>query len=255
MFKNKKIQIQVFATITTLLIAMLGLVFFPFKSKGPDKEYLKECTLDQYLTEVHPYPIYVSPGYEIIEDMQEQDQTSLLLFSYDVPSSKDKAVAFGIKRVFDRAQNEEDLPPAQHEDARGLVNVRYTFDFKNRVNGTLQSVPIQEVSNLIHDHPGLDLIPIVVMDYKDYKSHCHNPTFKIAYTFRAPQQTSLTNKTLLPRPVHYEKVRESQKALGKDYYQMWMDTTYYADGKTPIEHWENAVHKKESFTQPSENLS
>ena len=246
---------------------IFGITFFPTLKKASQKqEFLKEYTLDDYLTAVDEYPIYLNPSYELIEDFKLENKDSVLIFSYgslmdELSASKDlsfesmdkrdAAVAFGIKRLFDRDVSVDDFKdwgsPIE-EKSRAMLNVKYSFDYKDRVNGYAHEVKLSDLPKLIEREKGYDLIPVVVMDYNNY-SKSKKGEFKIAYTFRAQQRTKLVNKEIDPRPQYYEIVRDSAKGVSPDFYNMWFETTYLSDGKTSVEKWEQALIKKEAKTQ------
>jgi len=190
--------------------------------------------------------------------MNREGQETLLIFSYGSlldhrsasktlsPKSMRtgrKAVALGVRRVFDR-----DIPidPTHnwstpcHPDSRAMLNVRATGNPDDRTNGILYTVRVEDIPALRKREHGYDLAPILVVMWDSYISGSR-PKYVVAYTFHSPKESHYTSEGIYPRPGYYELVRDAIKERGPRFYDMWLESTYLSDESTPISEWENNV--------------
>lgn len=204
----------------------------------------------------YPYP-------DLADRLRDQGEGSILIFSYgslmDRESAQETlseqsmatrrtAVAFGVRRLFDR-----DVPikPRSHWHtpndplARGMLNVRVSDSPYDIINGVLVEVAVDDLPSILSREVGYDLYPVVVEEWDSPDSS----DYAVAYTFRAPEHSIYTNPKLLPRPGYYELTRNAAKQYGPLFLALWYKTTYFADGHTLIQEWEEDVQSNHPSTQ------
>lgn len=179
------------------------------------------------------------------EVMQTSQDDKILIFAYgsliNLESAKrsiseeslDSAklvVAYHLVRVFDYSKNSDGKDLA-------MLNVHPTANPSDIVNGVLYSINKKDLENLIYRENGYDLIPVIVEPWpQNPKGH-----FAIAYTFSAPKEPRggkiYTYNNMQPNTKYLSTVENGVKNYGSDFLNLWMETTYLSDGKTPIKHW------------------
>lgn len=242
-----------------LLIALV-LIFPMFSFQKNLSQESPEGKLAHYSELVQKCPSYSYPYHGLANTLAKEGKSSLPLFSYgslmDVESasetlSKDAlktrrpALGFGIKRIFDR-----DVPikPRSHwgtphdPKARGMLNVHPVSQIESFVNGVLIDIPLKDLEELLDREEGYDLIPIVIADWNSLLKN--TPEFSIAYTLYAPTQSSYTSHSIYPRPGYYEFTRDAATQFGPLFSLLWQNTTFMADGQTPITVWEHWLDDK-----------
>ncbi len=139
-------------------------------------------------------------------------------------------VAYHLVRVFDYSGNSEAID-------RAMLNVHATDNPSDIVNGVLYSLDKNDLEKLIYRENGYDLIPVIVEPWPQ------NPKgeFAIAYTFSAPKEPRggkiYTASDIQPNPKYYTTVENGVKKYGSDFLNLWLETTYLSDGKTPVKYW------------------
>ncbi len=215
-------------------------------------------TLSEVKEELKTAKIWHYPYPELIDYLEKQGKTSILIFSYgslmdaasasqtlsaESMATRRPALAYGLKRVFDR-----DVPIRAGSKwcipidplARGMLNVLPSGESQEYINGVLIDVSVGDIPHVLFREEGYDLIPVIVQEW-DSINQATKPSYEIAYTFYAPQNTVFTNATIKPRPHYYELTRDAAKQYGVIFSRMWFETTFYGDGKTPIGAWEKKV--------------
>ena len=200
---------------------------------------------------VYPYP-------QIVSYLRDEGKKSILIFSYGSLMDSSSAarslskismatrrpgIAFGIRRLFDR-----DVPICKGSkwgipndpNARGMLNIMLSEQPEDFINGVLVDVILEDIPDILCREEEYDLLPIVVQNW-DNIANSEHPHYLIAYTFHAPQGSGATNSTILPRPGYYELTRNASLLYGQIFYQIWLNTTYFADGITPITEWEKEI--------------
>lgn len=235
------------------IIIFCFIPIFPKAFAGTASFLEAKKSLNDYRSWTYPYP-------EIIDYLTEKGEETFLIFSYGSLMDKTSAeqtlgkksmdtrkmaIAYNIKRVFDRdvaiKPNSKWGIPLDPE-ARGMLNVIPSDSGNDLTNGVLIEVSREDMSKVLLREEGYDLIPVIV---QEWESFIHNkPIYKVAYTFYAPQNSSYTNSSILPRPSYYELTRDAAYNFGPLFYLLWLKTTYMADGITPIEEWEKEVKEK-----------
>lgn len=211
-------------------------------------------------------PVWHYPYPELVNHLREEGKTSIPIFSYgslmdtgsasrtlgpESLATRKPAIAYGIRRVFDR-----DVPIRvspnwclpNDPEARGMLNVLPTNSSVDFTNGVLLDVVLDDLPKVLAREDGYDLMPVVVQEW-DVSTQANKSGYKIAYTFHAPQHSSYTSETIHPRPGYYELTRNAAKQFGPLYSLLWFQTTYFADGKTPIIEWEKQVDNHEPQTE------
>lgn len=241
------------------LVIFLLLLLAGCSSSTEEDFSLQSCT-----AKLSDYPSYSYPYSNLPEEFSKEGKNFLLLFSYgslmDVHSasrtlssktvsSSHLALAFGIRRLFDRdvpIKPNSSLKIPCDPNARGMLNIHPSEYPEEFVNGVLIKIPLNEVSALLSREEGYDLIPIVVADWKDLlekKFIC-----QIAYTLCAPSESSYTDSDIFPRPGYYEMARNAAAQFGPLFLFLWENTTFMADGKTPIFLWEKWLKESDPRT-------
>jgi hypothetical protein len=176
-------------------------------------------------------------------DLCEEGKDSVLIFSYgsllnersaartlspESLRSREPAIAFGLRRVFDR-NVPEDLfaprygPPKQ-EDERAALNAYPTGRMKDMVNGVLVEVEWEDLTALCNREVGYDLIPVLVTSWD-------NPgKFRVAHTFSAPKGRwamghQLVRKDIRPIPGYAKVVEEGAASYGPKFLKFYRETT------------------------------
>ncbi len=217
----------------------------------------KEAKAAHYWT--YPYP-------EIVDYLRSQGKDSITIFSYgslmNVSSaqltlgkasmaSRRPGIAYKVKRLYDR-----DIPITigskwcipKDSNARGMLNTVSTESVDDLINGVLIDVSLDDIPHVLLREEGYDLLPIVVQEW-DVEKQTVRPGYFIAYTFHAPQDSKYTNASIMPRPKYYELTRDAPLQYGPSFYRIWLQTTYLADGKTPVIDWEKKVNNREEQTE------
>ncbi len=208
------------------------------------------------------------PYSDIIDSLRAQGKDSIAIFSYgslmdrtsaaktvseSTLATRRPAIGYKIKRIFDRdvaiRAGSKWCQPA-HPHARGMLNVLPTGYSADFVNGVLLDVPLEEIPNVLFREEGYDLLPIVVKEW-DIEHETVEPVYRVAYTFHAPQRSPYTNSEIFPRPKYYELTRDAALQYGQLFYELWLETTYLADGITSIVEWEEMWMEDEPHTQAS----
>ena len=212
---------------------------------------------------------YFYPYHDLPDRLKDQNKQSLLLFSYgslideksagktlssQALATRRPAVAFGVKRVFDR-----DVPikPGSqwgvpcHHDARGMLNVQRTKELQEFINGVLVEVPIEDITALLDREEGYDLMPVIISDWDDFIAEI--PQFEIAYILHANADSLYVNSNIYPRPGYYELSRNAAKQYGSLFESIWHQTTFMADGETQIDIWEKWIEQGDRRTRIAEN--
>jgi len=206
-------------------------------------------------------PTYTYPYCDLEEMMNREGKETIQVFSYgsllDYDSARktlspktmitgQKAVAMGVRRVFDR-----DVPVDPTHDwgvpcdpnSRAMLNLHATGNPDDITNGVIYQLRIEDIPAVREREHGYDLKPILVSTWENYMNGDKSEYF-IAYTFHSPKESHFTHDNIYPRPGYYELTRDAAKERGPDFYQMWIESTYLSDEVTPISEWEKVVRSK-----------
>jgi hypothetical protein len=159
--------------------------------------------------------------------------------SQDSLSTRQACLAYGVRRIFDA-----DVPILPcchwgtpfHGEARGMLNLQEVSCASFTVNGVLLQVALGDLIPLFQREEGYELRPVVISSWQ--KGEAEPSIYRIAYTFVRPQGSRWTRKEILPRPGYYEVSRDGAADYGPDFLEHWLDSTFLADGITPVSNWE-----------------
>jgi len=220
----------------------------------------------QMQDQVRQHPVWRYPYPELINDLKNKGQHSILIFSYgslmdvksasqtlspDTLKTRRPAIAYGVRRVFDRdvpVKPQSTWCQPNHPKARGMLNVLPTHFSEDFINGVLIDVTLNDISKVLVREEGYDLMPVIVQDWNSV-AQTNQASYQVAYTFHAPQDSAFTNNSIMPRPGYYELTRDAAAQFGPLYALMWFKTTYLSDGHTPINTWERLVKNASPETQ------
>ncbi len=220
----------------------------------PAQEKTSESVIVRHVDEMaqgrgerHTYPIEnLDPIF--------RDQDTIFIFSYGSLLNKESAartlsagamkthhpaIAYGLVRVFDRQVSPcsaQRWGEQQSENELAMLNVTMTGRVEDRVNGVLIEVDRTDLEKLIDREVGYDLVALPVTDWE-------GGDVQIAYTFHATPDEK-NGKTYVGcniKPVREYALasKEGAAQYGKEFLQMWIDTTYLADNST-FAQWEKS---------------
>lgn len=166
-------------------------------------------------------------------------ESAKLTLSGDSVANAEPVVAFGVKRIFNY-----EIPPVtgrygspDEPQARAALNVMVTGIIHDVTNGVLLRVPISEIPDLRRREIAYDLVPVVCLNWRDLD----RPPF-IAYVLQAPDRKWMgktrVRRDITPHKEYYRLCRNAAKTIGEDFLQLWLHSTYLADGVTLISRWE-----------------
>ena len=161
--------------------------------------------------------------------------------SQDALNSSRLTIAFGLRRVFDRAVGGPTHwgVPEKPNDT-GMLNVQLTGQPDDLVNGVVMELDEADLLSVISREKGYDLVPVPVIywDEAEYLS----PQVFYAYTFRASTEARegivYTSPSVNPIPGYALASKEGAELYGQSFLEFWLATTFLADGETPFAEWE-----------------
>ncbi len=234
--------------------ALLALFLLSAGSWTPERQsQLVECADKIYYGQISGYPSFHYPFSNIKEHrLKEHRQETVPLFSYgslinlasackilskESLETRKPAIAFGVRRIFNYDPTKTNLGPPKDPQYRAMLNLEKTGDPKDLANGVVLDVPRESLADLCEREVGYDLVPVLytlwVEALEVEPDAC--PEFRVAYTFLAPEHERegevRVNPNIQPRPDYYRLVREGATEYGPEYLQLFLDTTYSADGK------------------------
>ena len=156
------------------------------------------------------------------------EESAAKTLSPEALATRRPATASGIRRLFNRDIPEKLIVARygalEKPHHRAALNVYHTGNPNDRVNGVVLDVCDEELQALRAREVGYELIPVVVMQGEEQL---------VAYTFSAPDQ--FTSSEIEPVPGYYEDVRAGAASYGPAFLDLYLQTTYLADGTTLIE--------------------
>ncbi len=213
--------------------------------------------LAYHAEKLNEHPTYLYPYPELAHTLAAQGNTTLPLFIYGslldersagrtlsthALATRRPALAFGLKRVFNRdipIEPESVFGFPCNDSARGMLNVEKTDHLENFMNGVIIDIPLNEIAALMEREIGYNLVPIIVTDWEPL--HQGEMKYSIVHTLQAPAESIYVNPHILPRPGYYELTRDAAKQYGPFYEMLWYNTTFMADGITPVITWEHRL--------------
>lgn len=236
--------------------------FVVFSAASCFADQFSSAELTRYSHELKNYPTYTYPYPELSEKLATEGKSSLPLFIYGslideksaartlstkAIATRRPALAFGMKRVFNRdvpINPESSFGLPCNANARGMLNVAKTEHLENFMNGVILDIPLDEIPALMKRETGYNLVPVVVADWNAL--NIGKIRYSIAYILQAPSGSAYVNANILPRPGYYELARDAAKQYGPFYEMLWYNSTFMADGKTPVIMWERNLHQKDA---------
>jgi hypothetical protein len=213
-------------------------------------------------------PSYRYPYNDLAQKLSAEGKKSLPLFSYGSlvdPASasltlskqalktRRPALAFGVIRAFDRditVKPDSKWGTPCHQEARGMLNIQPSPYLEQFINGVLLDVPLKDIDALLKREIGYDLIPVVIADWQSMLDGKLN--FDYAYILHAQRDSVYVNTAIFPRPGYYELTRNAATQYGPLFSLLWLNTTFMADGHTPIAVWEQWLKTQDPRTCVSE---
>lgn len=160
--------------------------------------------------------------------------------------SMEAVVAFGVKRIFNyKVTNPSRWGDDQNPKERAMLNITQTLNLGSMANGVVVEVDAEDLKSLVSRETGYDLVPILVASWDGMMSQNPEVEIKIAYTFVAVNElrnnTSYTSTEYYPVLGYLHAVQDASEAYGPEFATFWNETTYLADGTTPIEGWDEVT--------------
>lgn len=255
------------------LLILQWIVFLcPYQLLAEDRDIhpfevpYSEDEMKPWQEKVKKMPTYMYPYSDLTEKLADQGKDSITLFCYgsmmnyasanrtlnrETLKTRKPALAFGVKRLFNR-----DVPikkgthwgyPCEIR-SRAMLNAVVTENPYDIVNGVTMTVPIQEVEQIKKREVGYNLVPILCINWANGVLPTR-PKFYVAYTCSAPTDSNFTNDQILPRPNYYQAAKNAAKDFGVIFYYLWLNTTFFADGKTSIQEWEKSIQDESIETK------
>ncbi|MAB47605.1 MAG: hypothetical protein CMC05_03140 [Flavobacteriaceae bacterium] len=150
-------------------------------------------------------------------------------------------MGYGVKRILNYDPDENVRSRAIYQDPDrgneyfGVFNLDYTGDYKNKVNGVMRKVEVEDFDNLVKREVGYSLVKIQCQDFNNSKA----PLVE-AYTLVAPLNFNgrqLVNNELLPNVPYYKVCRDGAKHVSEQFLEVWLDTSFLGNGKN-VRDWE-----------------
>ncbi len=193
---------------------------------------------------------YDYPWDGLEADLSELHGGSLKLLGYGSLINRESAartltsdvltptVAIGARRIFNYESNRPSLAPSTDPRARAVLNVVVTRQREDLVNGMLIEVPLEDIKPLRDREIRYDLKPVACVDW----NRRDEPPF-VGYILECsgdgqPHGKQVIRGDIEPNHRYYRLCRDGVTAVDEEFLQLWLDTTYLADGKTPVRDWE-----------------
>jgi hypothetical protein len=174
-------------------------------------------------------------GYGSLANSESAGQT----LSEEVLRSFQPVIAFGVRRLFNYEMPDDvtRYAPAIHPLAKAALNANSTGKIDDIINGIVMKLSITEIPAMRKREVGYDLVPVACLEWNDLE----RPPF-LAYIlccFDEPRQGKRhTNNNIEPHRGYYAVCRKGASKFGEKFLRLWLNTTYLADGVTPVAEWE-----------------
>lgn len=207
------------------------------------------------------YPVYKYPA-DAKQMVEKSADGKILIFGYgslvnpesaartlsvDAMKTYQPAVAFGMKRTFDRkVTNTDRWGPRERPSDVGMLNVFKTGDHLDALNGVTFEVNQEDLRALIEREIGYDLVPIPIVRWQEAVDPNDTPDFQIAYVFLSPEEERdgkvYVDPCVNPVPGYAMASKEGAALNGQGFLKLWLESTFLADKKTPFIEWEKNPH-------------
>lgn len=128
------------------------------------------------------------------------------------------------------------LPPVDRPKETARLNVRFTGDSHDLLNGICHEVNRTELASLNLREKGYSLQKILMTDFQETLDG-KRPTFEEAYVLIALPQTEQVKSDLTPHQNYLNVCLEGARHFGQAFLQFFVKTTYLSDETTPLLKW------------------
>tara|TARA_A100000171_G_scaffold52398_1_gene70568 strand:- start:2201 stop:3166 length:966 start_codon:yes stop_codon:yes gene_type:complete len=174
--------------------------------------------------------------------------------SSEFQTRREPAVAFGVKRFFGfnpRSPEKSPLgmPEAPHSHEQLRLTTRFTKDMKDMTNGVLFEINLEtEMDSFRSREKGYDLVKVPILKIvKDEKTYEEIYELDEAYILAEPEGASPASEaplhTLSPHISYLyvclrgARILSEQFSDNLSFLNLFIETTYLSDEKTPISAW------------------
>lgn len=243
--------------VTCLIFANYALQALPW-----DAEYEKILLqrAGEKLPELVTYPFFQYPNQEHAETVKYFPNGKVLIFGYGSLMNKTSAsrslkpeavatiqpaFAFGVKRLFNYVMANTERYGETNRKEKAMLNMTQTLNLKSIANGVTIEVDSEDLAKLVERETGYDLVPILVTSWDEAVEQNPEPNIRIAYAFVAVHELrdhiDYTSTEFYPVRGYLNMIQEASLAYGEDFARIWNETTYLADGTTPVETWDKST--------------
>jgi cation transport regulator ChaC len=239
-----------------LLQNLNGKETMPWEGSADQKVLLEQ--VGKTLPELASFPYLRFPNCEYESILSHFPESEILLFGYGSLINKqsasrslkpcaidtmEPAIAFGVKRVFNyQAKKTDHWGKDQHKKEKAMANLTPSMDISQCVNGVIMKIDHEDLANLIQREKGYDLIPILIAPWKKVQAGAQNIEIKIAYTFMASTEprdhVTYTSLHYYPIRGYLHAIQDGALEYGEDFLNFWNETTFLANGTTPLTEWD-----------------
>jgi hypothetical protein len=206
------------------------------------------------MAEARISPRYQYPWRALEEDLARNGDQVLCLLAYgslvnrgsaaesiagQATSRREPVLAFGVRRVYDYLipKDVHRYGPPRRDGEYAALNVHPTNDIRDIVNGILIEVSVPDIPSLREREKHYDLVPVACLWWNAPEA----PPFLACILCRPGrpcQGTRFANDRIEPHPVYDKVCRDGAAEYGDEFLEMWLDSTYLADGVTPRRQWQ-----------------
>lgn len=196
-------------------------------------------------------PVYQYPWVSLERELKRRGLSCLPLIAYgsliNIKSAtytlsdqschrSQPVISFGARRLFNYKLPEENRYGQIEGRYQAALNVKITNNIDDVVNGKLFKIKLHDIPACRKRENGYDLVPITTINWNDIEA----PPF-LAYILRCPDdpidEKQLIDNHIVPHSHYYLTCRTGALHISVDFLRFWLDTTYMADGITPVTHW------------------
>jgi len=161
----------------------------------------------------------------------------------EVTDTVKPAVAFGVKRIYNyffEQTNWNTIP--LHSKEKAMLNLLPSADLSSAVNGIVMEVDKEDLEKLVAREVGYDLVPVLITLWDQLVIENKDLEFFVAYAFMAANELRnhvlYTSTDYYPIKAYAADVEKGAADYGEIFLQMMRQTSYLADGTTPIFEWD-----------------
>jgi len=148
-------------------------------------------------------------------------------------------IVAGAKRLFNYEMDPvpDRYGPLRVPEDRAALNVRVTYRPDDLLNGVHTRVAREEIAALRTREAGYDLLPV---PWVPWTAPERPPA--VAYILTAPEEVIAgrrrTSAAINPHRQYYALCRAGAASFGAEFLAFWLESTFLADGTTPVREWE-----------------